>query len=146
MKQSIHIAIGKPLIMSAVAALLLAGPLVVKPQQARSQAVNLVELDVKVVSAGYRASKLIGQPVLNDDSQNIGKLDDIVLGADAKANYAIIQVGGFLGIGAHLVAVPFESLKIDKAGNKIVLPGASKTALENLAEFKYSESRRTTAT
>jgi hypothetical protein len=34
------------------------------------------------------------------------------------------------------VAVPF--LKIDKAGSKIVLPGASKTALEKLAEFIYS--------
>lgn len=138
MKQSIHIAIRTPLMMSAVAALLLAAPLALTPQQAQSQAVHLVEVDVKVVSAGYRASKLIGQSILNDDSQNIGKLDDIVLGADAKANYAIIQVGGFLGIGAHLVAVPFESLKIDKAGSKILLPGASKTALEKLAEFKYS--------
>jgi sporulation protein YlmC with PRC-barrel domain len=124
--------------MSAVAALLLAAPLALKPQQARSQAVQLVEVDVKVVSAGYRASKLIGHSVLNDDDQNIGNLDDIVLGADAKANYAIIQVGGFLGLGGHLVAVPFESLKIDKAGSKIVLPGASKPALEKLAEFKYS--------
>jgi sporulation protein YlmC with PRC-barrel domain len=121
-----------------MSALLLAAPFVLQAQPARSEVVHLVEVDVKVAAAGYRASKLIGKPVLNDTAEEVGKLDDIILGQDAKANFAIIEVGGFLGLGAHLVAVPFESLKIDKAGEKIVLPGASKTALEKLAEFKYS--------
>src|ERR1700687_2811665 len=96
-----------------------------------------VEVEVEVAAAGYRASKLIGKTVLNDTGEKVGTLDDIILGTDYKANYAIIEVGGFLGIGAHLVAVPFESLKIEMASGKIALPGASKTALEKLAEFKY---------
>jgi sporulation protein YlmC with PRC-barrel domain len=129
--------ITKPVMVSALSAFLLAAPFVLQPQPVRSQTVHLVEVDVKVAAAGYRASKLIGKSVLNDNNEDVGKLDDIVLGPDAKANFAILQVGGFLGLGSHLVAVPFESLKIDKAGDKIVLPGASKTALEKLAEFKY---------
>jgi sporulation protein YlmC with PRC-barrel domain len=129
--------ITKPLAISAMSALLLATPIALQPQLVRSEVVHLVEVDVKVAEAGYRASKLIGKPVLNDTAEEIGRLDDIILGQDAKANFAIVEVGGFLGIGAHLVAVPFESLKIDKVGNKILLPGASKTALEKLAEFKY---------
>jgi hypothetical protein len=28
----------------------------------------------------------------------------------------VIQVGGFLGLGGHLVAVPFDSLKVEDAG------------------------------
>ena len=120
-----------------MSALLLAAPFALQPQPLRSQTVHLVEVDVKVAAAGYRASKLIGKSVLNDNNEDVGKLDDIVLGPDAKANFAILQVGGFLGIGSRLVAIPFESLKIDKAGDKIVLPGASKTALEKLTEFKY---------
>jgi sporulation protein YlmC with PRC-barrel domain len=139
MKHSIEVGfkVTKPVMISAMSALLLAAPFVLQPQPVRSQAVHLVEVDVKVAAAGYRASKLIGKSVLNDNDENVGKLDDIVLGPDAKANFAILQVGGFLGLGSRLVAVPFESLKIDKAGDKIVLPGASKTALEKLAEFKY---------
>jgi sporulation protein YlmC with PRC-barrel domain len=125
------------LIASLVAALLMAAPFALEPRAAQSQAVHLVEVDVKVAAAGYRASKLIGQPIVNDEAEDIGKLDEIILGPDAKANYAIIEVGGFLGLGSRLVAVPFESLKIDKAGSKIVLPGASKTALKKLTEFKY---------
>jgi sporulation protein YlmC with PRC-barrel domain len=120
-----------------MSALLLAAPLVLKPQPVQSQVVHLVEVDLKVVSAGYRASKLIESDVYNDTGDEIGELDDIVLGADGKANFAILEVGGFLGIGERLVALPFESLKIDKAG-KIVLPGATKAELEKLNEFKYT--------
>jgi hypothetical protein len=65
-------------------------------------------------------------------------LNDIILGADGKASFAILEIGGFLGVGQRLVAVPFDSLKIDKAGGKIVLPGASKTALGQLDEFKHT--------
>jgi sporulation protein YlmC with PRC-barrel domain len=145
MKHSIYIelirkkasGIAKPLVVSTLAAVLLAAPLALRPRPVLSQVVHLVEVDVKIAAAGYRASKLIGMPVQNDTSDKVGTLDDIILGTDNKANFAIIEVGGFLGIGGHLVAVPFESLQIDKATGKIVLPGASKTALEKLAEFKY---------
>jgi sporulation protein YlmC with PRC-barrel domain len=141
MKDSFHTpgrSVAKPFVVSAMAALLLATPFALQPRSVRSDVVHLVEVDVKVAAAGYRTSKLLGKSVLNDTAEDIGKLDDIILGKDGKANFAIIEVGGFLGIGAHLVAVPFESLKIDETGSKIVLPGASKLALEKLAEFKYS--------
>jgi hypothetical protein len=49
----------------------------------------------------------------------------------------VLQVGGFLGLGGHLVAVPYDSLVIDDEGSKIQLPGASKDELKKLAEFKY---------
>jgi hypothetical protein len=48
-----------------------------------------------------------------------------------------LQVGGFLGIGSRLVAVPYQALQISEAPTKILLPGASKEALKNLPEFKY---------
>jgi hypothetical protein len=35
-------------------------------------------------------------------------------------------VGGFLGLGGHLVVVRYDNLVIDDAGQKIVLPGATK--------------------
>jgi hypothetical protein len=47
-------------------------------------------------------------------------------------------VGGFLGMGGHLVVVPYDQLVIDDTGKKITLPGASKDALKNLSEYKYT--------
>jgi len=138
MKQSFHTVIATPLVITAVSALLLTGVFSLQSPPARSQVVHLVEVDLKVVGAGYRASKLIESDVYNDTGDEIGELDEIVLGEDGKANFAILEVGGFLGIGDRLVALPFESLKIDKASGKIILPGGTKAELEKLAEFKYT--------
>jgi sporulation protein YlmC with PRC-barrel domain len=99
--------------------------------------VSLVQVDLSVVGQGYRMSKLLGSGVVNDKSEKIGTLDDVI--SDKKQlNFAILQVGGFLGLGGHLVAVPYDSLVIDDKGQKITLPGASKDALKNLAEFHYT--------
>lgn len=100
-------------------------------------AVSLVQVDLSVVGQGYRVSKLLGSDVINDKSEKIGTLDDLI--SDKKQlKFAILQVGGFLGLGGRLVAVPYESLVIDDKGQKVTLPGASKEALKNLTEFHYT--------
>jgi hypothetical protein len=106
------------------------------PGPVLSQAVQLVRVDVNVVAQGYRVSKLTGNSVTNDKNEKVGTLDDFVIGHD-RSLFAILQVGGFLGIGSHLVAVPYESLVIHDETRKIELPGASKEELDRLAEFKY---------
>lgn len=108
----------------------------VSTRPALSQDVQLVKIDVSVVGKGQRASKLIGSTVTNDKNEKIGKLDDIIVDNN-RVMYAVLQVGGFLGLGSHLVAVPYDSLKVDEAGKNVVLPGASKDELKKLAEFKY---------
>jgi sporulation protein YlmC with PRC-barrel domain len=108
------------------------------PHFALAQAgVALVQVDVQAVARGYRASKLRGTAVTNDRNEKIGTVDDLILGLDRVVLFAVIQVGGFFGVGSHHVAVPFDSLKIDDTGTKIVLPGATKQQLQGLPEFKY---------
>lgn len=107
-------------------------------QLVKVQAIQLVKVDVHVVANGYRVSKLTGHAVVNDKNQRIGKIDDFVIGRDqGHPLFTILQIGGFLGIGSHLVAVPYDSLVINQNGNKIELPGASKAQLETLSEFRY---------
>jgi len=119
------------------AALVATGVLLTVPaQRVYSQAVEWVVVDIKVVARGYRASKLIGTNIQNDKKEKIGEIDDIVIGRD-KVLFAILQVGGFLGLGGHLVAVPYNSLQIDDTGRNIVLPGASKEALRKLPQYKH---------
>jgi sporulation protein YlmC with PRC-barrel domain len=122
--------------LGAVMTITLAVMLPVGQRPALSQAVNIVEVDVKAVSQGYRASKIIGASVMNDKNEKIGSVDDIIIGRD-KALFAAIEVGGFLGLGAQLVAVPYDQLVLDAAGTKVTLPGASKEALKKLPVFKY---------
>jgi hypothetical protein len=115
--------------------IVLCGLLVIAaPGPVLSQAVKLVIVDVNVVAQGYRVSKLTGNSVTNEKNEKVGTLDDFVIARD-RSVFAVLQVGGFLGIGSHLVAVPY--VVIHDETRKIELPGASKDELKKLAEFKY---------
>jgi ribosomal 30S subunit maturation factor RimM len=96
-----------------------------------------VVVDVHAVADGYRASKLIGSTVVNDQNEKVGTIEDIIIGRD-RVLFAVLQVGGFLHLGGHMVAVPYQSLVLDESGGKIKLPGATQEALKKLPEFKYA--------
>ena len=101
------------------------------------QTVEIAKVDVQKVAAGYRASKVIGSSVLNDANETIGKIDDLLVTRDGKEPYAVLSIGGFLGMGTHMVVVRYDSLKF--ADNKIVLPGGTKDGLKMLPAFEYSK-------
>jgi sporulation protein YlmC with PRC-barrel domain len=103
-----------------------------------SQSVDLLKVDVAIVAKGHRISKLLSSNVMNDKNEKVGTLDDVIVDHDRNL-FAVLQVGGFLGINTRLVAVPYQSLVIDDAGKKIELPGASRDELRKLAEFKYRD-------
>ena len=87
--------------------------------QGVKQTVPIAKVDVQTVAAGYRASKVIGSNVLNDANETIGKIDDLLVTRDGKEPYAVLSIGGFLGMGKHLVVVRYDSLRFDP-DNKIV--------------------------
>ena len=103
--------------------------------QGAPQTVQLAKVDVVKTATGYRASKVIGETVVNDANETVGKVDDIIIGTD-KMPYAVLSVGGFLGVGTKLVVLPYDSLST--TGSKLTMPGATKDALKALPEFKYA--------
>jgi hypothetical protein len=101
--------------------------------------VTVVETEAIVL--GWSAKKdLMGKTVVNDKNDKIGKIDDLII-SPSKANsapaapFAIIGVGGFLGIGKRDVAIPMDQLKINN--KQLTLPGATKDALKALPPFVY---------
>jgi sporulation protein YlmC with PRC-barrel domain len=90
------------------------------------------------VATGYRASKLLGANVYNENGDKVGKVDDIVISSDNSVSFAVISVGGFLGIGSRYVAVPANLFKANEKG-QITLPKASKDELMALPAFQYAE-------
>ena len=104
--------------------------------QGTAQTVELVKVDVQTLAAGYRASKVIGSNVVNDANEAIGNIDDLLVSSDGKRPYAVLSIGGFLGMGTHLVVVPYDTLKF--TDNKVTLPGGTKEGLKMLPEFKYA--------
>lgn len=101
--------------------------------------VTVIEMEAVVV--GWSAKHdLFGKTVVNDKNDKIGKVDDLIIspskdGTTPAASFAIIGVGGFLGIGKRDVAIPTGQLKIHN--KQLILPGATKDAVKALPPFEY---------
>ena len=59
----------------------------------------------------WRASKLVGLSVYNDNNESLGSINDLLMDKDGNIKGVVLGVGGFLGVGEHLVAVPFDKMK-----------------------------------
>jgi sporulation protein YlmC with PRC-barrel domain len=59
----------------------------------------------------WRASKVVGLSVYNDKNESLGTINDLLMDRNGNIKAAVLGVGGFLGVGEHLVAVPFDKIK-----------------------------------
>jgi hypothetical protein len=79
----------------------------------------------------------VSPSIHNDASETIGTIDDLLVTRDGKEPYAVLSIGGFLGMGTHLVVIRYDSLTF--LDNKIVLPGGTKDGLRMLPTFTYAK-------
>ena len=90
------------------------------------------------VTKGWSIKRsILGQPVYNETNDRVGSVDDVIVTRDKALSYGIINVGGFLGLMKHNVAIPVSQFKL--VDNKLVLPGATKNALKASPEFQYPQ-------
>ena len=89
------------------------------------------------------ASNWIGKSLYNGADENLGDINDILIGTDGKVRAVIVGVGGFLGIGEKNVALQFDELTLARGndGNAKVMSKATKQSLEAAAEWKPSKSK-----
>jgi sporulation protein YlmC with PRC-barrel domain len=99
-----------------VGSALLAGAAFAEPQAALSES---------SLQGNWRASKVVGLNVYNESNEKIGSINDLVMDKSGAIKAAVIGVGGFLGMGEHLVAVSFDKVKFST--EPITYTGASNT-------------------
>ncbi len=126
---------------AAIALTIAAAGTVAHAADIQEQQVALVHVDISKVTNALRASQLLKTPVRNDNKEKIGAVDDLLISHDDKVPYAVIEVGGFLGLNKKLVLIPFDSITLQQDGKSqiLVVPGATKDALKSLPEFKYNK-------
>ena len=109
----------------------------VRAQTAGSTTLGVTVTELKDVINGWSVKdQLLGQSVYNDKDEKIGKIEDIILNKDQTASYGIVSTGGFLGIGAHDVAIPAKQLQLKN--DRLLLPGATKETLRAMPPFEYA--------
>ena len=67
--------------------------------------------DTSSFKGSWRASKLVGLNVYNDSNESLGSINDLLTDKSGNIKAVVIGVGGFLGVGEHLVAVPLDKVK-----------------------------------
>jgi sporulation protein YlmC with PRC-barrel domain len=73
----------------------------------------------------WRTSKVVGLDVYNDNSENLGSINDLLTDKSGTIKGVVIGVGGFLGVGTHLIAVPFDKIKF--VNEPVAYTGAAAT-------------------
>ena len=117
----------------------------VAPDAGQTAAIDKSAL-TEVPAGELRTEELVGTTVYGADDARVGEIGDIALTPDNKADAAIIDVGGFLGIGEKEVAVAMDNLKFmaDKDGKKYLYTTFTKDQLEAQAAYDkatYGEKR-----
>ena len=86
-------------------------------------------------SGVLKASDLIGKNVQGTDGKKLGDIKDLVIDPEeGGVEYAVLEFGGFAGIGDKYFAVPWEALHLDQASNKLSLD-VHKKDLKNAPGF-----------
>jgi sporulation protein YlmC with PRC-barrel domain len=79
--------------------------------------------DTSSFKGNWRASKLVGLNVYNDSNESLGSINDLLTDKSGNIKGVVIGVGGFLGVGEHLVAVALDKVKF--VDDPIAYTGAS---------------------
>ena len=78
---------------------------------------------------------VLGAKVVNADREDMGTIEDLVLDtADHQIAYAILSIGGFLGMGDKHFPIPWEALAFD-ISEKIAVLAVDKDSLKNAPSF-----------
>lgn len=120
----------------AATALLIASAAMPAFAQGAKQTVTLMEINPMTLATGYRSSKLVGAAVYNDAKENIGKVDDLIVTSKDSVPYAVLSVGGFLGMAKQHVVVAASALNV--VDGRITLNGGSKESLKALPNYSYT--------
>jgi PRC-barrel domain len=85
--------------------------------------------------AAVTADQMIGSDIRNADGQVIATVDDLILGADGKAESVAATFGGFLGFGTESVLLAIDEVEIlqNDAGQVTLRTELTPEALEGRA-------------
>ena len=96
------------------------------------------------------ADTLTGDEVRNDADEKLGEITDIMIDVPTgRVAYAVMSVGGVLGVGNKLLAIPWSALTLDPAAKCFRLnatrervqetPGFDKDHWPTMADQRWAE-------
>jgi hypothetical protein len=136
--------------LSAVAiaitlAAILAGPssgdeLQVNQEKAQSKAAapESTPAPLLTILGSWQAESILGKEVRSKTNENIGRIVDVVVDRRGRVRAAIVDFGGFLGVGSRKIAVDWDALKFSPGddGHNIVTLDLTRDQMKAAPEYK----------
>jgi len=95
------------------------------------------ESGLKNADGTVNASEIIGLKVRNTQNEELGKISEVLLNGNGRANGVILDVGGVLGVGAHPVRIGWKEIQLHENGSdKFATVGMTKDQLKKLPAAK----------
>jgi sporulation protein YlmC with PRC-barrel domain len=111
----------------------------------RENTSRAVEASAKATGPVWKATELKGFNVTSASGEKLGDIKNLAIDTNGHIAYAVVSVGGFLGMGDRMVPVPWDALKITRdASNdkRTVMLSATKEQLKGAPEFHDSKDKR----
>lgn len=81
------------------------------------------------------SSTICGDEVVNSAGEKLGDIKELMIDcASSRVIYAVLEFGGFLGMGTKLFAVPMQAITLDTENKRFVLD-VNKERLDNAPGF-----------
>ncbi len=88
------------------------------------------------------ASRMMGLNVQSPSGEELGDVNDLVIGPDGTITGAVIGVGGFLGIAEKNIAVSYNSIEMQTSdGQAVVVLAASKDELKAAPDYRDADEK-----
>ena len=115
------------------------GPEPPSPAQTRTDTV----VDAQVGELRTSLTSILGKKVAGPKGEDLGRVVDVLTDAEGRVRVAIIDFGGFLGVGTRRIAVDWPLLRFNpNAGDKTLMLSVTREKLQSAPEYKDSTSPR----
>ena len=141
---------GKFWLISAGTLCLIAGPSaaeqVTRPQEPplQSAPVSLQPKTTKAPSVtvlgSRQAQSVLGKEVRTSADESMGRIVDVVVDREGRVRAAVIDFGGFLGVGSRKVAVDWKALSFNGSKPDLVRSELTRDQVNAAPEYKEKQS------
>jgi len=111
------------------------------PSLARVQTSEATEPSVTVLGS-RQAQSVLGRDVRSSAGENMGRIVDVIVDRSGRVRAAVIDFGGFLGVGSRKIAVDWNALSFDRDTGKrdVVTLELTRDQVKTAPEYKDRQS------
>ena len=100
-----------------------------------------VEPPTVTVLNNHEVEGILGRPVLDAADENMGRIVDVIVDHSGRVRAAVIDFGGFLGVGSRKIAVDWSALHFPPPGQPNVKISLDLTRDQVKAAPEYQEGK-----